>query len=104
VLAVVSVSGMTLMGGAFAMNALTANYYPTHIRSTGLGWGLAIGRIGAIIGPIGIGATFAAGWSSHAVFSSISSLGLICAAGVLLLRLATLKLQKSSAVPVKSST
>ena len=33
------------------LNALSATYYPTYLRSTGIGWGLGIGRVGAIIGP-----------------------------------------------------
>ena len=33
------------------LTALSAITYPVSIRSTGLGWGLGIGRIGSIIGP-----------------------------------------------------
>ena len=29
--------------------------YPTYLRSTGIGWGLGVGRPGAIIGPILVG-------------------------------------------------
>ena len=31
---------------------LSATYYPTDLRATGIGAGLGIGRIGAIIGPV----------------------------------------------------
>ncbi len=33
------------------MNALSSSYYPTYLRSTGVGAGLGVGRLGAILGP-----------------------------------------------------
>ena len=36
-------------GGAIALSALI---YPTSIRSTGVGWGMAMGRFGQIVGPL----------------------------------------------------
>jgi MFS transporter, AAHS family, 4-hydroxybenzoate transporter len=36
-------------GGAIA---LAATIYPTPIRSTGAGWGMAMGRFGQIVGPL----------------------------------------------------
>src|SRR5439155_1795941 len=48
----VSAAGFCIVGGQTASNALAADYYPTSIRSTGVGWCLGIGRIGGIIGPI----------------------------------------------------
>ena len=41
-----------VVGGQTAVNALSATYYPTDLRATGIGAGLGIGRIGAIIGPV----------------------------------------------------
>ncbi|WP_022724577.1 MFS transporter [Rhodopseudomonas sp. B29] len=45
-------AGFCIVGGQISSNALTATYYPTAIRSTGVGWALGIGRIGSIIGPL----------------------------------------------------
>jgi AAHS family 4-hydroxybenzoate transporter-like MFS transporter len=45
-------AGFCIVGGQIASNALTATYYPTAIRSTGVGWALGIGRIGSIVGPL----------------------------------------------------
>src|SRR4029450_8078054 len=59
--------GFCLSGGQKANNALSVYFYPTALRSTGLGWGLGIGRIGAIVGPIIAGYLLASGWSSSAV-------------------------------------
>ncbi len=49
---VVFLAGFGVVGGQTAVNALSATYYPTDLRSTGIGAGLGIGRIGAIIGPV----------------------------------------------------
>lgn len=45
-------AGAGIVGGQTGTNVLAASFYPTYIRSTGVGWGLGIGRIGSIIGPI----------------------------------------------------
>jgi AAHS family 4-hydroxybenzoate transporter-like MFS transporter len=45
-------TGLACLGSQSSSNALTSTYYPTAIRSTGLGWALGIGRIGSIVGPI----------------------------------------------------
>jgi AAHS family 4-hydroxybenzoate transporter-like MFS transporter len=45
-------AGFCVIGGLNFLNALAASKYPTAIRSTGVGWGLGIGRIGSILGPI----------------------------------------------------
>lgn len=50
--AVVFVTGFVVVGGQPAINAMAASYYPTALRSTGVGWCLGIGRIGAVIGPV----------------------------------------------------
>jgi MFS transporter, AAHS family, 4-hydroxybenzoate transporter len=45
-------TGVTVLGGQSSSNAMAASYYPTSIRSTGLGWALGMGRIGSIVGPL----------------------------------------------------
>ena len=50
--AAVFASGVAVIGGQTASNALAADLYPTAIRSTGVGWALGVGRIGSILGPI----------------------------------------------------
>ena len=48
---IVFVAGWGVIGGQPGVNALSATYYPTSLRTTGVGWGLGVGRIGAIVGP-----------------------------------------------------
>ncbi|HTH96417.1 MAG TPA: MFS transporter [Stellaceae bacterium] len=43
--------GFVVLGLQKGMNAVCVYYYPTALRATGLGWGLGIGRLGAVIGP-----------------------------------------------------
>ena len=45
-------AGFCTIGGQIAMNAFTSAYYPAAARASGLGWALAIGRFGSILGPL----------------------------------------------------
>jgi len=44
-------AGFGIVGSQNCNNAFAAKFYPTAIRSTGVGWANAIGRSGSIIGP-----------------------------------------------------
>ena len=46
------IAGATTIGSQILLYAYVAQYYPTSIRSTGLGWASGIGRNGAIVGPM----------------------------------------------------
>jgi AAHS family 4-hydroxybenzoate transporter-like MFS transporter len=48
---VVFIAGFGILGGQGGNNALAATYYPTDLRSTGVGAALGVGRIGSILGP-----------------------------------------------------
>jgi MFS transporter, AAHS family, 4-hydroxybenzoate transporter len=45
------VTGAFLIGTQSVLNATAATLYPPEVRSTGVGWGIGIGRIGGILGP-----------------------------------------------------
>ena len=49
---VVGLSGFTLLGIQFGLNAASAMIYPTVFRSSGSGWAFAVGRLGSVSGPI----------------------------------------------------
>ncbi|WP_242665758.1 MFS transporter [Paraburkholderia ginsengiterrae] len=66
--AVVLISGVCIVGGQPAVNALTATLYPTSLRATGVGWSLGIGRAGSIIGPVVAGQLIRLQWSNSALF------------------------------------
>ena len=52
---VVGLAGASTIGTQIVANAYTGQFYPMAVRSTGLGWALGIGRVGAILAPIVIG-------------------------------------------------
>jgi benzoate transport len=60
--------GALLQGGFTGLYAVAAKIYPTEIRSTGIGWGVGLGRSGAVAGPAIAGYLLAAGLSTSANF------------------------------------
>lgn len=62
------VLGMCVQGVQAAINALAAMFYPTVIRSTGVGWALGVGRIGSIIGPLIGGTLLSLNWTPQQIF------------------------------------
>jgi AAHS family 4-hydroxybenzoate transporter-like MFS transporter len=82
----VSASAGFFVGGASAgLIALAAAIYPTRIRSTGIGWGMGMGRLGQIVGPLGIGWLVAHQASVATIFLAASVPCLIAGAAVLIL-------------------
>jgi AAHS family 4-hydroxybenzoate transporter-like MFS transporter len=73
------VAGFCIVGGQISANALAAGYYPTSIRSSGVGWALGIGRVGSIVGPLVGGALMTMQWSTGEVFMAAAAAAL-CAA------------------------
>jgi AAHS family 4-hydroxybenzoate transporter-like MFS transporter len=67
-LIVATIAGFCLIGGQTGINALSSTFYPTFIRSTGVGWALGIGRIGSIAGPGVGGILLALKWPTTAIF------------------------------------
>ena len=95
--AVVFIAGFCIVGSQGALNALSASYYPTDLRSTGVGSGLGVGRIGGIIGPSIAGTLLAAGWTNREVFYTAAIPALTSAVTMLSLRW-VIKNQKSGSV------
>jgi AAHS family 4-hydroxybenzoate transporter-like MFS transporter len=60
---IVFVAGWCVVGGQPGLNALSSSFYPTYLRSTGVGAGLGIGRLGAISGPLIAAFLVAQQWS-----------------------------------------
>jgi MFS transporter, AAHS family, 4-hydroxybenzoate transporter len=78
-------AGFCVVGGQIAANALTAGFYPTSVRATGVGWALGIGRIGSIVGPLVGGVLLAEKWSTSAVFIAAAAAALCAALAALAL-------------------
>ena len=52
----IAVAGAATIGSQILLYTFVAQFYPTAVRSTGMGWASGIGRIGAIVGPVLTGA------------------------------------------------
>jgi AAHS family 4-hydroxybenzoate transporter-like MFS transporter len=81
-----------MQGGFIGLYAVAARLYPTRIRSTGVGWAIAAGRPGGIVGPIAAGFLVAAGFSmaqSFAVFAVPLALATVAVAMIRAPRLDT---------------
>jgi MFS transporter, AAHS family, 4-hydroxybenzoate transporter len=76
----IACAGLGIIGGQNASHALTAEFYPTRIRSTGVGWALGIGRIGSIVGPLIGGQLLARGAVMRQVFWAAAVPALIASA------------------------
>jgi AAHS family 4-hydroxybenzoate transporter-like MFS transporter len=75
----IACAGFCIVGGQTASNALAATYYPTRVRSTGVGWALGIGRIGSIIGPLAGGMILARQAGVETLFMSAAVPALLAA-------------------------
>jgi len=76
-------AGVGIFAGQPGVNALAATFYPTDLRSTGIGTALGIGRFGAFIGPALGGELMRRQWSTQDLFhaaavpAAISALAMI---------------------------
>ena len=69
-LAVTFILGFMVIAAQAGLNALAASYYPTAVRSTGIGWALGVGRIGSIVGPLVGGMFLSMGWKPAQILLS----------------------------------
>ena len=67
-IAAVGLAGVTIVGAQVNLSAYAAAVYPTGIRSTGIGWVVDIGRLGAIAGALLGTALVAAGLELQAQY------------------------------------
>lgn len=80
----VGIAGATTIGSQILLYAFVAQYYPTSIRSTGLGWASGIGRNGAIVGPMLGGTLLALALPHHLNFLALAIPGAIATVAIAL--------------------
>jgi benzoate transport len=78
--------GMLINGCIAGLYTLAPSLYPASVRSTGVGWGIGIGRIGAIIAPLITGALLDASWSAVQLYLAVGVVVLISAVAVGMIR------------------
>jgi AAHS family 4-hydroxybenzoate transporter-like MFS transporter len=78
-------AGIGVGGCQPGINSLSGRIYPPMIRSTGAGWALGSGRVGAIAGPLLGGILLAHGWQAREIFiaAAIPALGTMLSMAIL---------------------
>ncbi|SIO03090.1 MFS transporter [Paraburkholderia phenazinium] len=80
------VAGMLSIGAQMCTVSFCASFYGTHLRATGVGWAMGIGRVGAICGPVLGGLLLDAGMGTAALFSTTAVASLGAAAAMWLMK------------------
>jgi MFS transporter, AAHS family, 4-hydroxybenzoate transporter len=71
--------GLFLGCASSGLIVLAALFYPTAIRSTGVGWSMGMGRIGSFVGPLAVGALVGEKWPIDSVFVAVGAPALVAA-------------------------
>ena len=100
---VVFTAGFGILGGQAGNNALAATYYPTDLRSTGVGAALGIGRIGSILGP-SAAEFMRPRYTTHQLFIAFAVPALLSAVAVALLRVVMRTAATTSAAKATTTT
>ena len=80
----VFIAGFCVVGGQSAINTMAASYYPTELRAGGVGAGLGVGRVGAIVGPMLVSWLVVLEWSDANIFVAAAVPPLILAVAMAL--------------------
>lgn len=100
----IAIAGAATIGSQILLYTFVAQFYPTAVRSTGMGWASGIGRIGAIIGPVLTGALLSFELSHQMNFLVIAVPGVIAALAIFLVNLkASVSAQATSTFSTQSS-
>jgi MFS transporter, AAHS family, 4-hydroxybenzoate transporter len=82
-----AVIGLLVIGGQMNAPAISVQLYPQHMRSAGVGWQFAAGRLGSIVGPILGGRLLSANFPVDLLFMLIAIPTLLSAGGYTLVGL-----------------
>lgn len=82
----VGIAGATSIGSQIVLYSFASQFYPTEIRSTGVGWSSGVGRLGGIIGPVVGGALLAMNLPFQQNFMLLAVPGIIAAIAVAFIR------------------
>ena len=94
--------GWVIQGAQAGLNVFTATFYPTSARATGIGWGLGVGRIGSVCGPLLGGAALMAGWSARQILSVGAVPAVIAACAVLFASLYAMSRVRHGVAPLSA--
>jgi MFS transporter, AAHS family, 4-hydroxybenzoate transporter len=79
-----ALSGFSLGAASSGLLGVAVLIYPSMMRATGVGWAMALGRMGQAIGPLVIAALLSGGFAPNRIFQCWA-LPALCAAGAAML-------------------
>jgi MFS transporter, AAHS family, 4-hydroxybenzoate transporter len=82
-----TLDGLFTGGAGAGLIAFAALLYPSEMRSTGVGWGLGVGRLGGASGPILGGTLLAAQWTPPTIFAAFGLIAILAALVILVMQL-----------------
>jgi AAHS family 4-hydroxybenzoate transporter-like MFS transporter len=92
------VAGLFAVGAQMSAIGLVASFYDTSMRSTGVGWALGSGRVGAVVGPLIGGVLIGMGMPMPALFLVAGCVSLVAALAILGLGRASRRVQAQAAI------
>src|SRR6266699_2538417 len=81
-----AITGLFTNSAIAGLYLLFAQVFPTHVRATGTGFAIGVGRGGAVLAPVAAGYLFHAGFALQTVALAMASGSLLAAVGLLALR------------------
>ena len=78
--------GMLINGCIAGMYTITPALYDAPVRSTGVGWAIGIGRVGAIVAPLITGSLLDAHWTASMLYMGVGVVVLVAGGAVAAMR------------------
>ena len=76
--------GLSIPLGAAGGVALAATYYPTEIRTSGVGWAMGLGRFGQVCSPLAVGLMLSLDWLPAQILTAMAVAPVLAGMAVLL--------------------
>jgi AAHS family 4-hydroxybenzoate transporter-like MFS transporter len=94
--------GAFLVGGQLTFPAIASHLFPANVRAAGIGWALAIGRLGSIIGPVVGGMLLSRHLSFDTLFMLAAILAVAAALGIALVNVLRPREENGPVTPPRS--
>ena len=96
-----ALAGFCINAGIVGLYAIIAQAFPTHVRASGTGFAIGVGRGGSVLAPIIAGFLFTAGFSLPSVSIAMAAGSTLAACTLLMLKLES---DKPATEPVRPQT
>ena len=94
-------AGFLAVGAQLMVVGLSASFFDESVRATGVGIAVAVGRVGAIIGPLLGGVLLQAQVPVGVIFLIIAALSVLCAIGIVILGVGVLRVRNAPAATLQ---